>query len=175
METAKAHYRIINPSKRPQRWHCARSTRSLKRNIMDLTHWSTVEGSSKSVPTEPNLPPVFPAVGTRKKVFQRVVQELAEDLYERGGIDIREAFIAGTFVPEKRGLYVGETKCCKGTKVMANADAAGFPVAAHVESASPLEVKLVEDTIDKGFTRYATDRLVGDKAYGSDRLDQRLS
>ena len=53
---------------------------------------------------------------------------------------------------------------------MAIADAAGFPVAAHVESASPHEVKLVEATIDSGFTQYAPDRLVGDKAYDSDGL-----
>jgi len=33
---------------------------------------------------------------------------------------------------------------------MAIADTAGFPVAAHVESASAHEVKLVEATIDSG-------------------------
>ena len=58
---------------------------------------------------------------------------------------------------------------------MAIADAAGFPVSAHVESASPHEVKLVEATIDSGFTQYAPDRLIGDKAYDSDKLDQQLS
>ena len=57
---------------------------------------------------------------------------------------------------------------------MAIADAAGFPVAAHIESASPHEVKLVEATIDSGFTEYAPDRLIGDKAYDSDKLDQKL-
>jgi len=58
---------------------------------------------------------------------------------------------------------------------MAIADAAGFPVAAYVESASPHEVRLVEATIDSGFTQYAPDRLIGDKAYDSDKLDQQLS
>ena len=57
---------------------------------------------------------------------------------------------------------------------MAIADAAGFPVAAHVESASPHEVRLVEDTIDSSFTEYAPDKLIGDKAYDSDPLDHRL-
>jgi transposase len=57
---------------------------------------------------------------------------------------------------------------------MAIADASGLPVAAHVESASPHEVKLVEDTIDSGFTEYAPDKLVGDKAYDSDKLDDQL-
>ncbi len=57
---------------------------------------------------------------------------------------------------------------------MAIADAAGLPVAAHVESASPHEVKLVEKTIDSSFTAYAPDKLVGDKAYDSDTLDEQL-
>lgn len=57
---------------------------------------------------------------------------------------------------------------------MAIADTGGFPVAAHIESASPHEVKLVEETIDSGFTEYAPDKLIGDKAYDSDKLDQQL-
>jgi transposase len=57
---------------------------------------------------------------------------------------------------------------------MAIADASGIPVAAHIESASPHEVKLVDATIDSGFTEYAPDKLIGDKAYDSDGLDQRL-
>jgi transposase len=57
---------------------------------------------------------------------------------------------------------------------MAIADASGIPVAAHIESASPHEVKLVEETIDSGFTQYAPNKLIGDKAYDSDNLDQRL-
>ena len=57
---------------------------------------------------------------------------------------------------------------------MAIADASGIPVAAYVESASPHEVKLVEATIDCCFIQYAPDRLIGDKAYVSDGLDQKL-
>ena len=57
---------------------------------------------------------------------------------------------------------------------MAITDAAGLPVAAHVESASPHEVKLVKATIDSSFTRYAPDKLVGGKAYDSDKLDDQL-
>ena len=57
---------------------------------------------------------------------------------------------------------------------MAITDASGLPVAAHVESASPHEVKLVEATIDSGFTEYAPDKLIGDKAYDSDKLDEQL-
>ena len=57
---------------------------------------------------------------------------------------------------------------------MAIADASGFPIAAHIESASPHEVKLVDKTVDNRFLDNTPDRLVGDKAYDSDDLDERL-
>ena len=57
---------------------------------------------------------------------------------------------------------------------MAIADRSGLPVAAWISSASPAEVKLVEETIDHGFLDVAPDRLIGDKAYDSDGLDERL-
>ena len=57
---------------------------------------------------------------------------------------------------------------------MAIADASGLPVAAHIESASPHEVKLVEPTIDSRFVSKTPRRLIGDKAYDSDQLDRQL-
>ena len=57
---------------------------------------------------------------------------------------------------------------------MAVADASGLPVAAHVESASPHEIKLVEATIESSFVVHTPERLIGDKAYDSDSLDQLL-
>ena len=62
-----------------------------------------------------DLPPRYPPYQTchrrfqqwaRSGIFRRIVQELAEDLSERGGIDIREAFIDGTFVPAKKGVLL---------------------------------------------------------------------
>ena len=40
---------------------------------------------------------------TKAGVFERIVRELAADLQNRGGIDLREAFIDGSFVPAKKG------------------------------------------------------------------------
>ena len=57
---------------------------------------------------------------------------------------------------------------------MAIADRAGLPVACGIASASPHEVTLVEETIDNGFLEDAPDRLIGDKAYDSNGLDERL-
>jgi transposase len=57
---------------------------------------------------------------------------------------------------------------------MAIADGAGLPLAAWTTSASPAEVTLVEQTIDASFYPWIYERLVGDKAYDSDGLDERL-
>ena len=57
---------------------------------------------------------------------------------------------------------------------MAIADASGLPVAIDIQSASPHEVKLVESTIDNRFICKAPERVIGDKAYDSDPLDERL-
>jgi hypothetical protein len=42
----------------------------------------------------------------KQGVFQDILHELAEDMYERGKIDIREAFIDGSFVPAKKGVLL---------------------------------------------------------------------
>jgi len=70
---------------------------------------------------------------------------------------------------------VGKTKRGKGTKIMAVADRAGLPVAVYGESATPHEVTLVEPTLKSCFTPDKPEHLIGDKAYDSDPLDQRLS
>jgi transposase len=57
---------------------------------------------------------------------------------------------------------------------MAMADGAGLPLAISVGSASPHEVKLVEETLGKRFTEEIPERLIGDRAYDSDALDKRL-
>lgn len=60
--------------------------------------------------------PRYPPYQTRHRRFQQYVRqgtfrlvayELAQDLYERGEIDIREAFVDGTYVPAKKG------SCCR--------------------------------------------------------------
>jgi transposase len=69
---------------------------------------------------------------------------------------------------------VGKTKRGKGTKIMGLTDANGLPIAVSASSASPHEVTLVEATLDACFTDKLPSRLVGDKAYDSDPLDDRL-
>ncbi len=58
---------------------------------------------------------------------------------------------------------------------MAVADRRGLPVAVDVASASPAEVTLVAATLDARFVPEVPTRLIGDKAYDSDRLDAKLA
>jgi len=76
---------------------------------------------------------------------------------------------------EKVGPGVGKTKRGKGSKVLAVADRAGLPLATWMASASPPEVTLVEPTLEARFVEEVPRRLIGDHAYGSDPLDERLA
>jgi transposase len=58
---------------------------------------------------------------------------------------------------------------------MALSDGASSPLCVHTESASPHEVTLVEPTLASAFLRERhPERLIGDKAYDSDPLDEIL-
>jgi transposase len=70
---------------------------------------------------------------------------------------------------------VGKTKRGKGTKLMAVADRSGFPLAVYAASAAPHEVSLVGETLAEVFTAEQPARLIGDKAYDSDPLDEELA
>ena len=69
---------------------------------------------------------------------------------------------------------MGPTKRGKGTKIMAIAAVTSLPLAINVDSASPHESKLVEETLAGSFLDELPARLIGDKAYDSDPLDQHL-
>src|SRR5262249_30130848 len=58
---------------------------------------------------------------------------------------------------------------------MAVADGAGLPLAVYTTSASPHEVSLVKDPLLENFVDEFPERLIGDKAYDSDPLDEELA
>ncbi|AQT69604.1 Transposase [Anaerohalosphaera lusitana] len=84
---------------------------------------------------------------------------------------------------KKRGPQIGKTKRGKGTKWMVVVDGQGVPLGAHLDSASPSEIKLLEPTIEKiavprrgrGRPRKNPTRIVADKGYDSDPLRERLA
>ena len=58
---------------------------------------------------------------------------------------------------------------------MVIADASGLPLALHTDSASPHEVTLVQAALDEVVTVGRPRRIVGDRAYDSDPLDNALT
>lgn len=57
---------------------------------------------------------------------------------------------------------------------MAITDSHGLPVALCTASASPAEVTLVSETIQQRFVADLPERVIGDKAYDSDGLDEKI-
>jgi transposase len=57
---------------------------------------------------------------------------------------------------------------------VAAVDGGGLPLAVGIASASPHEVKVLEATLDDSLLDELPERLIGDKAYDSDKLDERL-
>ena len=57
---------------------------------------------------------------------------------------------------------------------MAICDGHGLPLAVHVASASPYEPHLVPATLEARFVEDLPPRLIGDRGYDSDVLDQQL-
>lgn len=57
---------------------------------------------------------------------------------------------------------------------MAVADAHSLPLAVSIQSASPHESQLVEEVLSQSFLDQLPAKLIGDRAYDSDRLDERL-
>ena len=69
---------------------------------------------------------------------------------------------------------MGKTKRGKGTKVMAVTDAAGLVLSVTIQSASPHEVTLVEKVLAERFLEPLPEKLIGDRAYDSDPLNEKL-
>lgn len=57
---------------------------------------------------------------------------------------------------------------------MAVTDAAGLVLSVTIASASPHEVTLVEKVLEERFIEPLPEKLIGDKAYDSDPLDEKL-
>ena len=99
-------------------------------------------------------------------MLRSILEVLAQALLDEGSLDLREAFIDASFAPAKRGgASIGKTKRGKGSKIVAIADRQGLPVAVHVESATPHEVRLVHATLAERFVRQLPERLIVDNAY----------
>jgi transposase len=109
-------------------------------------------------------------------VFEQVLRDAGRCVAERNGYRLYECFIDATFSKARGGGDgIGCTKVGKGVKIMVLVDARGLPVAVDTTSASPHESRLVQRLFDFMLTAQTPERVIGDKAYDCDQLDEELA
>jgi transposase len=169
--------RTIVPSEATGRWTreaVAGHTRGAERSLLGSTHGCSLARFAVSLSALSDLSSALPTVATQWVVdsptaktgrrLTRPRKARSERILHRRQFQRRE----------KGGSGVGPTKRGKGSKIVAIADSHGLPFAVHVASASPHETKLVEPTLEHRFLKQTPERMIGDRAYDSDPLDQRI-
>ena len=141
---------------------------------MDIAFGRSLAGHAAAFSTIPDVPPPLPGVGVSGGAQADAGGACRGSAKSRQARSCRMLHRRDLCGREKGGAAVGKTKRGKGTKLMAVADGAGIPVAIHATSASPHEITLIEATLEQRFVAAKPERLIGDRAYDSDRLDAQL-
>lgn len=157
------------------RWEGATAegpARRAERGLVDFGDGGAVAGDAAEVSSVPDLPSPLSAMGTFGGAGEGVAEAGAtvasRGPLASGGSLYRRSVRSG----EKRGFGVGPTKRGKGTKITAITVGDSVPIAVSVQAASPHESQLVEEALGHSFLDELPARLLGDKAYDSDKLDQ---
>ena len=168
--------RIPDPQKNPKGGRPPEE----KRKVVQGIFWMLDNGAKWK-----DLPRRFGAKSTVHRWFQKwvadglfeaILRDAGRCVEERDGYRLYECFIDGTFSKAKGGGDgIGCTRVGKGVKIMVLVDARGLPVAIDTTSASPHESRLVQRLFDFMLTAQTPERVIGDKAYDCDQLDEDLA
>ena len=130
------------------------------------------------------LPQCCPNYKTVHRRFQRQRQhealrqaltDPADELREQGSIDESECFIDAVFASAKGGGQEGgKTKRGKGVKILGIVDRRGLPLSVSAHAANHHEVTLAQLSFDFYMIEAKPENLIGDRAQGSDKLDEDL-
>lgn len=132
-------------------------------------------GLAAAVPAIPDMPSAFPGMGGRRSVTP-AARSSCRGFAKAWQVGFERVLRGRDFrLREKGGAAVGKTKRGKGTKLMAVADGSGIPVSIYPAPANPHEITLVEATVAERFVQATPTRLIGDRAYDSDRMDEQLA
>src|SRR5947208_10001950 len=180
-ELSDAQWQLIELILQPKRRSDGRGrpwqeTRAVLNGILwILGTGGAVARTAQEISAVPDLPSPFPALGAGGQTGTHLARSSGGVAGSRkiatGGGFHRRLLHGG----KKGGLAVGPTKRGKGTKIIALADDHSLPLAVSIESASPHESQLVEGVLGHSFLATLPARLIGDKAYDSDRLDRELA
>jgi len=161
-------------AQRSARSSVERSPTNSQRGTLDSEDRCAVAGSAAPIRCARDCASALPSLGARQGLGEDSLGTRARFAGARRPGSARVFYRRHVCAGKKRGLDVGKTKRGKGCKVMAIADRHGLPVALCTTSASPAEVTLVATTVDERFVADVPERLIGDKAYDSDPLDETL-
>jgi transposase len=145
-----------------------------ERCILGVTHRRSLARSPVSLSALSNLSSTIPILAAQRAADTLAAKTCRGLTRPRKARPQRILYRRQLQRREKGGSGVGPTKRGKGSKIMAIADGHGLPFAVHVASASPHETKLVEPTLEQRFLKETPERMIGDRAYDSDPLDQRI-
>ena len=145
-----------------------------ERGLVDFGHGGAVAGDAGEVSSLSDLPSPLSAVGAFGGAGEGVA-EAGATVASGGPLEPGRSFHRRDLCGgEKRGLGIGPTKRGKGTKITAITVGNSVPVAVSVQAASPHESQLVEEALGHSFLDELPARLIGDKAYDSDKLDRHM-
>ncbi len=139
-----------------------------------FAYWCSLARPARTLPVLPDVSPALPAVerGRCAGCDSSSIGRRPERARRAGPLRVLHRRYLCEY--QKGGGSVGKTKRGKGTKLMVLADASGLPLGVHAVSASPHEVTLVEATLATSCAGEEPERLIGDRAYDSDPLDEAL-
>ncbi len=131
---------------------------------MDTAHRCTMKRLARLIPIAPDRLQTISAVDEDQSfgVLSRAWLQICRCA---AALTSARRLLAAVLFWQKKGGAVGQTKCGKGSRIMAIADASGFPVAACLANASPHEVKFAEAAIDSMFVSETPEKLIGDKKH----------
>jgi transposase len=109
------------------------------------------------------------------EVLRNILCDLANEARAADPQGYDEAYIDGSFVPSRLGgQEIGYGHKGKGTKIMAIVDRKGLVTAVSAASNVYHEVTLVQLTLDFSLVEVSPEKLIGDKGFDSDSLDEAL-
>jgi len=131
------------------------------------------------------LPKTFPPKSTvhdylqfwsTQQAFRKLLALVIRQLVQKGRVDLQQCFVDATFAAAKGGgEAVGLTRKGKGTKIQLVVDAQGIPLAVSLAAADRAESHMVQQTLAWDENEIQPERLIGDKAYDCDGLDDALA
>jgi hypothetical protein len=177
-ELSDAPRRLIEPILHPK-WRADGRRRPCEdtRAVLTGILWVLGTGAqwretAEEVAVITDLPSPFPTVGAGGQTGAHLTH-VARELQAREKLDLEEAFIDASFTGAKKGaLRSGPPDAARGAK---SSLSAMITVFGRIESASPHQSQLVQGLLEHSFLDTLPARLMGDKAYDSDRLDRDLA